>query len=290
MTTPSPDISRRLDVALAAAREAGEATLRYFQRRDLWVEFKGDGSPVTEADRLAEKLIRRHIGAAFPGDGILGEEEGETPGRTGYRWVLDPIDGTRPFSRGIPTFGNLIAVERAAPSAGACAPIVVGVAHFPALHELLWGALGQGAWWQTPRLEPARMKVSPVHELSEAVVDTLSPQSWAKADRTATFERLAASTRRLRSWSDAYSLALVATGRVEAGVDFGAKIWDVAPFGIILPEAGGRMTCFAGTDSLTTGTYIASNRALHDALLDILAQPREAAPRSGGPASLRTAC
>lgn len=282
MTTPPSDISRRLDIALAAGREAGEATLRYFQRHGLAIEFKGDGSPVTEADKLAEKIIRRHIAAAFPADAILGEEEGETPGRSGYRWILDPIDGTRPFSRGIPTFGNLIAVERAPAHASACAPMVVGVAHFPALYELHWGALGLGAWWQTPRAGPQRMRVSPVSSLADAVVDTLSHQSWAKSERMDAFERLAQATRRLRSWSDAYSLALVATGRVEAGVDFGAKIWDVAPFGIILPEAGGRMSCFSGSDSLTTGTYIASNGPLHAPLLGILAPSAASASMGAG--------
>lgn len=264
----APDVARRLDLALALGREVGETSLRYFQRHDLAVELKGDGSPVTEADKLAESIIRRRLAREFPDDAILGEEEGELPGRSGFRWIIDPIDGTRPFTRGIPTFGNLIGIEFVATEKPR---VVAGVANFPALHELFWGAEGAGAWWQSPRTDPVRLRVSRQRALAEAVVDSLSPQSFLKAERWRTFEHLSRSTRRLRSWSDAYSFALVAAGRIEGAVDFGAKIWDVSPFGIIVKEAGGRITCWHGTDSLTTGTYVASNAILHDELLGIVA-------------------
>lgn len=263
-----PDIAARLDVALALGREVGDATLRYFQRHDLAVELKGDGSPVTEADKLAESIIRKRVAIEFPRDGVLGEEEGEKPGTSGYRWIIDPIDGTRPFTRGIPTFGNLIGVEQ---RAGDTARIVAGVAGFPALHELFWGAENAGAWWQSVRTDPIRLRVSRQRVMAEAVIDSLSPQSFMKAERWAAYERLARETRRLRSWSDAYSFALVSAGRIDGAVDFGAKIWDVAPFGIIMKEAGGAITCWRGSDSLTTGTYIASNGALQKSLLEIVA-------------------
>lgn len=262
-------ISARLDAAVAIAREVGDLTLSYFQRPSLQIEMKTDGSPVTEADKLAEATIRKHVARLFPDDGVLGEEEGETRGTSGYRWILDPIDGTRPFSRGIPTFGNLIAVEREAEAGDTTSlpEIVVGVAGFPAMHELLWAGSGLGAFWQTPRTGERAIRVGRVATLEEAVIDSLSPQSWERQGWSAGYERLWRSTRRVRSWSDAYSFALVASGRVDAAVDFGAKIWDVAPFAVMMKEAGGEMTCFRGSPCMTTGTYIAANAMLHAELL-----------------------
>lgn len=271
MTEPT-GVQTRLDAALAIAREVGDLTLSYFQKPSLQIEMKSDGSPVTEADKLAEATIRKHVARLFPDDGVLGEEEGETRGTSGYRWILDPIDGTRPFSRGIPTFGNLIAVEREVePGDTTSLPeIVVGVSGFPALGELLWASEGGGAFWETSRFSAQPMRVSRVRSLEEAVIDSLSPQSWEKHGWGASFEKLWRSTRRVRSWSDSYSFALVASGRVDAAVDFGAKIWDVAPFAVMMKEAGGAMTCFRGSPCLTTGTYIAGNAALHEHLIQIV--------------------
>lgn len=262
-------VQARLELALDLAHEVGDITLDFFQKPATAVEMKSDGTPVTEADRLAESIIRARVADRFPEDGVLGEEEGETKGASGYRWILDPIDGTRPFSRGIPTFGNLIAVEREARpgEADSLPEIVVGVAGFPALQELLWAGDGLGAWWRTPRTETLCMRVARPQVLSEAVVDTLSPQSWEKHGWGAAYEKLWRSTRRVRSWSDAYSFALVATGRVDAAVDFGAKLWDVAPFAVMMKEAGGMMSCFRGTPCLTTGTYVAANVELHRELM-----------------------
>lgn len=266
------EVRARLDAALAIAREVGELTLSYFQNPSLQIEMKSDGSPVTEADKLAEATIRAHVAKLFPSDGVLGEEEGETRGTSGYRWILDPIDGTRPFTRGIPTFGNLIAIEReVAPGDTTSLPeIVVGVSGFPAMQEMLWAGEACGAWWETPRMAPQAMRVARVNALEEAVIDTLSPQTWEKYGWTASFEKLWRGTRRVRSWSDSYSFALVASGRVDAAVDFGAKIWDVAPFAVMMAEAGGVMSCFRGSPCLTTGTYIAGNAPLHETLMGIV--------------------
>src|SRR5262245_27860581 len=142
MPKPPSEISDRLELARAAAEEAGRATLRWFRHADLCADLKGDGSPVTRADREAEELVRKRIAAGFPNDGIIGEEFGESPGTSGFKWVLDPIDGTKAFVRGIPTFSNLVAVVREGRS-------VVGVANFPALNELVYAAAGGGAWWMT---------------------------------------------------------------------------------------------------------------------------------------------
>jgi histidinol phosphatase-like enzyme (inositol monophosphatase family) len=264
-------VAERLEAALAIAREVGDVTLSYFQKPSLHIEMKDDGSPVTEADKLAEAMIRKHVARLFPGDGVLGEEEGETRGTSGYRWILDPIDGTRPFTRGIPTFGNLIAVEREVEAGDTTSlpEIVVGVAGFPAMHEMLWAGDGLGAWWETPRIAAQPMRVTRLASLDDAVVDSLSPQTWEKYGWGAAYDRLWRSTRRVRSWSDSYSFALVATGRVDAAVDFGAKIWDVAPFAVMMKEAGGVMSCFRGSPCLTTGTYIAGNGVLHAELMRI---------------------
>src|SRR5436309_14340502 len=136
----SDDLTSRLDLAVAAAREAGEITLRYFRRDNFRVERKADDSPVTVADREAEQHLRRRIAAAFPDDGILGEELGEQPGTSGYRWILDPIDGTKSFICGVPLYGQLIGIERERRS-------VVGVINIPALDECVYAAAGQGAWY-----------------------------------------------------------------------------------------------------------------------------------------------
>lgn len=271
MRTPG-EVSQRLELAIAIAREVGEVTLGFFQKPSLAIEFKSDGSPVTEADKLVESIIRSRIAQQFPGDGVLGEEEGEARGTSGYRWILDPIDGTRPFSRGIPTFSNLIAVEREVPEGDTISlpEIVVGVAGFPAMQEMLWAGDGLGGWWQTPRTGAMPMKLATVRTLEEAVIDTLSPQLWEKHGWGQSFERLWRASRRVRSWSDSYSLALVATGRVDAAVDFGAKIWDVAPFAVMMKEAGGLMSCFRGTPCLTAGTYIAGNAELHESLMGLV--------------------
>ena len=150
----SDDLKPRLESAVAFARQAGDFTLTHFQRDDLAVETKADASPVTVADRGAEQLLRSLIAAAFPTDGILGEELGEQPGTSGYRWILDPIDGTKSFIHGVPLFGTLVGIERGGRS-------VVGVIHIPALAETAYAAAGQGAWYVKGDAAPRRARVSP---------------------------------------------------------------------------------------------------------------------------------
>src|SRR5262245_58130202 len=137
---PDAELLRRLEVARAAARAAGELTLQYFQTDQYDLEFKSDATPVTTADRKSEELLRERISAAFPNDGILGEELGETSGTSGYRWILDPIDGTKSFITGVPLYGTLIGVERDGEPA-------IGVIQIPALGECAYGCIGAGAWY-----------------------------------------------------------------------------------------------------------------------------------------------
>ena len=136
------EISSRLEFARDAALDAARIILGFYQNAGLNVERKRDASPVTIADRRAEQAIREGIAKHFPDDGVLGEEFGETPGTSGFRWVLDPLDGTKSFIHGTPLFGTLIGVEHL----GRC---VVGVCNFPVLNEMAWGSVGGGAWWQT---------------------------------------------------------------------------------------------------------------------------------------------
>ena len=171
----TPELASRLDLAVAAAREAGQLTLGFFQREDLAVERKADNSPVTAADRQAEQLLRARIREVFPDDGILGEEFGEEAGTSGFRWILDPIDGTKSFICGVPLYGTLIGVERAGAS-------VVGVIYIPGLDECVYAAIGGGAWYTHGQAAPRPARVSQRDQLADAVfltsqLDTFYPRA-----------------------------------------------------------------------------------------------------------------
>ena len=149
MSDASLDLTPRLEFALETARQASELILGYYQSATLAVEAKRDSSPVTAADRGAEELIRKQIQSEFAGDGVLGEELGELPSQNGFRWILDPVDGTKSFIHGVPLFGTLIGLEWQD-------RVVLGVCRFPALAEVVYAAKGTGAWWQTgTRCPPA---------------------------------------------------------------------------------------------------------------------------------------
>lgn len=256
--------ARRLAAARSLARAAGALALGRFRSPRLVVEHKHDASPVTAADRAAEDLIRSGIREAFPDDAILGEERGLRPGRSGWRWVLDPIDGTRAFVRGIPSWATLIAVEwRERPLAG--------VAFFPALREELWASAGRGAFWSTDGGRPRRARVSRTGSLGAALLETLGGAAYHRAGLRRLLARFADDVAALRGWSDAYAFALVATGRADAAVDFGVSRWDVAPLVVILREAGGRMSGWDGGEAASSSHVVASNGRLHAALLARLA-------------------
>jgi histidinol phosphatase-like enzyme (inositol monophosphatase family) len=252
---------------------------------ELGTIVKPDGSPVTRADKLAERVLREAIARDFPHDSILGEEEGLTQGTSGFRWVIDPIDGTKSYIAGIPTFGNLIGVQWLGNDAHSPAssiegndqtpPIVAGYAGFPLVREELWALAGEPAWWRTESLggtfvREARMTTKPT--LATATIDTGSPQTFARGGRDAVFARLSQRTQRCRSWSDAYSFALAATGRIDAAVGFKANLWDLAPFAIICAQAGGSMTNWAGEAKLESGTYLACGQTLRAELSGVLCE------------------
>ncbi len=231
------------------ARLTGDAAARHF-RTSLRVETKGDGSPVTIADREAEQVARAWIEARFPGDGVLGEEFGASRSDAGRRWIIDPIDGTKSFVRGVPMWGTLIAVCEGT-------EVLAGAAYYPATAELLCAAPGAGCWWND-----ARCAVSAVDVLHDATVLTTDTRFTDQLSRREGWEALAAQAFVARSWGDAYGYLLVATGRAEVMVDPVMNPWDAAPFVPIITEAGGVFTDWGGHRTAFGGNAVATNAAL----------------------------
>jgi histidinol-phosphatase len=259
------DLSARLKFACDAAHEAGRLTLEYFQRDDLQVDQKNDATPVTEADRGAEQFLRQRIAAAFPDDAVLGEEFGEQLGTSGYRWILDPIDGTKSFIHGVPLYSVLIGVEHEGQSR-------VGVIHVPALGETAYAAAGQGAWYVRGDQPPRPARVSTIKTLSEGLFLTSSLSGFHKRGAWPFLERLSKTARLTRTWGDAYGYLLVATGRAEVMVDPIMNIWDAAALLPILEEAGGAYTDWQGRPTIHGGEGIASNGLVLDEVLRLLNQ------------------
>ncbi|MFC1526918.1 histidinol-phosphatase [Candidatus Latescibacterota bacterium] len=254
---PSTDLRAELEVATEAAWRAGRVTLGYFQT-GLVPDLKADQSPVTAADREAEATIRQYLEQAYPEDGILGEEGGEREGRSGRRWVIDPIDGTKSFVQGVPLYGVLIGLEVEGEAA-------VGAVHLPALDEMVCAARGLGCWWNG-----RRSNVSKVAVLDQACVCYTSSRSFAEQGRAAALQRIASSVRLLRGWGDCYGHILVATGRAEAMLDPVMNPWDCAPLLPILQEAGGTFTDWQGRATIHGGDAVATNGRLRDAILSSL--------------------
>jgi len=235
-------VSADLDFALSLADDADALSLPRFRAVDLHVETKLDLTPVTDADKAVERALRERIARERPGDGVLGEEEGDSGGPV--RWILDPIDGTRNFSRGIPVWATLIALERDGEA-------VCGVASAPALGHRWWAARGEGAYRDGERLH-----VSRVARLDEATV------SGAYARDLASFEPL---VWHARAFGDFWQHMLVAEGAVDIAVDAALARWDVAALEPIVTEAGGRL------DALPNGQSVSTNGRLHDAAFSRLA-------------------
>lgn len=258
MSDPSlPDPADLLAHATRLAIEAGRVTLGYFGRV-VEHDAKGDGSPVTVADREAEQLIRRGIEERWPDHSILGEEYGESRPGAPVRWILDPIDATRSFMRGVPLYGVLIGVEVEGDP-------VVGVAHFPPLGETVAAGRGMGC---TLNGEPCR--VSSVDTIEDAVVLTTDVERVLSGPDGAGWRRLQQRASFSRTWGDCYGHALVATGRAEVQVDPIMKPWDAGPFLTIVTEAGGRFTTREGEATIHGGSGISTNGILHDEVLEEL--------------------
>jgi len=257
------ELQERAKLLLSAAARAGEHSLTYFQREALAVDWKANSTEVTEADRQGEEIIRGLIESHFPGDAVVGEEHGSRVGTNGWTWYIDPIDGTRSFTHGVPLYSVLIGVLYQGRS-------VAGVIELPALGERVYAVDGQGAWWKRqgkPRL-PAR--VSRCDRLDRALVCTTSYDYYKQSNRTAHLERLQQAAGSIRGWSDAYLFALAATGRVDVAIDPVMHPWDNGPFPVIFREAGGIFTSWTGEDRIDGGDGLAANPTLHAQVLKLL--------------------
>jgi histidinol-phosphatase len=247
----------RYELAVEAAQKAGKLALGYFDT-DMTVQWKHDLTPVTAADRQAEELLRTALLGRFPDDGFLGEESGHRPGTSGYRWIIDPVDGTRSFVRGVPLWATLAGLEYRGER-------IAGVAVVPALGQIYRALRGDGAY-----RDGRRIHVSQVATLAEAHLFYSSLSWFVQAGREQAFLRLVKQTQRQRGYGDFYGFVLVAQGSGELMVEQGCHPWDLAALQVIVEEAGGRMTAWDGTKDIQRPDVIASNGLLHEAALRVL--------------------
>jgi histidinol phosphatase-like enzyme (inositol monophosphatase family) len=265
MNDATDHLAPRLEFARRIAREAGQITLRYFQSDALAVDRKSDDSPVTVADREAEQHLRGAIAERFADDAILGEEFGERAGTSGYRWILDPIDGTKSFIHGAPLYTTLVGVEHEGRG-------VVGVIYAPATDEMVSAAVGQGAWYVRQGGNPRRAQVSSVETLSAGLFLTTEIASFTKhrqPDAVDVYLQLQNQSRLARTWGDAYGYLMVAVGRAEAMLDPEMNLWDAAAIQPILEEAGGTFTDWRGEPTIHGGEGVATNRCVLEEVLAV---------------------
>ena len=258
------DHSADLALALEIADAADAIALDRFRAADLVVETKPDRTPVTDADQAVERAIRERIATARPGDGIFGEEYG-VEGDSNRQWIIDPIDGTANFLRGVPVWGTLIALTIDGVP-------VVGVASSPALGRRWWGSRGAGAWTADAAADGGarRIAVSGVRELADASLSFQSIAQWREAGYLDRLLGLAETVWRDRAYGDLWSYTLLAEGLVDVVAEFDVKPYDVAALVPIVEEAGGRLTSVTGDVELAQGSSLATNGLLHDAVVSAL--------------------
>ena len=246
-----------LSFALSLADESRHILLSHYGS-NLQVEWKGDNTPVTVADREVEEVLRQRLAKATPGYGIIGEEFGQEPGLIDREWVIDPIDGTKAFIHHVPLFGTLIALlEKGVP--------VVGIIDLPVLGQRVYATLGGGCFHNgTP------CHVSKANELGDALILDGSITTMERLGHGAAWAGLREKARLHRGWGDCYGHFLVATGVAEVMADPVVEIWDIAPMGVILPEAGGRFTSFQGNESIRDRSGLSTNGRLHETVLSAL--------------------
>lgn len=262
MDISNPELSQRFELAKTWATEAGQSTLDHFQK-GVAVERKDDASPVTIADRNAEQILRERISAEFPDDAILGEEFGEQAGKSGFRWILDPIDGTKSFISGVPLYGTLVGIEYASKA-------VAGIIEIPALAETVSAAIGGGAWYRSGASEPIKAAVAEFDSLSEGLFVTSERGTFDKRDAGEVFTQLEAEAGITRTWGDCYGYLLVATGRAALMVDPMLSVWDAAALQPIIEEAGGVFTDWSGTATIHSEEALATTKALLPKIIEIM--------------------
>lgn len=251
------DWRERYEKAIDIAKKAGRIALDYFDQ-NLPVEIKGDSSPVTMADRRTEAFLREQLQQAFPKDGFLGEEYGSTPGSSGYRWIIDPIDGTRSFIRGIPLWATLLGLEFNG-------ELIAGIVDAAPLGHTYHALRGQGAFRNDRPIQ-----VSQQGELAKSIVFYSSLSWFLKAGKEKEFIELVKRSERQRGYGDWYGFLLVAQGSGEVMVEEGVHAWDIAALIPIVEEAGGKMTDWDGRVDILRSDVIATNGLLHEETLGIL--------------------
>jgi histidinol-phosphatase len=247
-----------LRLALELADLADERSMRRYRAEDLQVQTKPDRTPVTEADHAVESAVRERLAAARPDDQVVGEELGSTGGAGSRRWVIDPIDGTASYLRGMPTWSTLIALQDDGHE-------LVGVVSMPALGLRWWASRGAGAW-----AGERRLAVSRVSELDDAQLCWSGIESWDEVGRPEAILALCRRCWRTRGVGDAWQYMLVAEGAAEVALDPAVSLWDLAAVKLIVEEAGGRFTDLAGVTTAAGGDGLGTNGLVHDAALAIV--------------------
>lgn len=253
--TTRPSNQALIEFALDAAWQAGRITLGYFQTQ-VATQRKPDNTPVTLADRQAEQKLRALIADAWPAHAILGEEYGRSNPGARFTWILDPIDGTKSFVRGVPLYATLLALtDNEQP--------LLGVIHLPALGETVWAVRGEGCY-----CNGRRARVSTIDNLADAVLLVSGLNYFGLKE--AAWQRLVQATYFQRTWGDAYGYYLVATGRAEIMLDPAMALWDSAPLQVIMEEAGGTFTDWQGNPTIYGGESIGTNGVLLEQVLALI--------------------
>lgn len=248
------DLHSLREFATELAWQAGRVTMRYFQT-GVTADLKSDDSPVTIADRQSERLMREMIEERYPHHSILGEEEGESRPGASFRWILDPIDGTKSFVAGVPMYAVLVGLEREGVP-------VVGAVAIPPSGEMLTAATGQGCLWN------GRVaRASTTRDLSQAVISTTDFQDMYRTGKGAAFDRICQHSRMVRGWGDAYGHVLVATGRIDVMLDALMSPWDCAALVPVLQEAGATFTDWQGNSTIYGGNAFSTNGHLFDQVM-----------------------
>ena len=255
-----------LALALTMADRADAITMDRFNARDLVVETKPDLTPVSDADRAVELMLRDLVASSDLDDGVLGEEYAEQVGTSGRRWIVDPVDGTKNFVRGVPVWATVIALQEADGT------LLVGVVSAPALGRRWWATLGGGAWVIEPgSVEPRRISVSQVSVLGDASLSFSDHFSWGDSGKQTQWDTLMKSVWRTRAYGDFWSHLMVAEGALDIAAEPELNLYDVAGVALIVTEAGGRFTGVDGVEGPGRGSGVATNGLLHRAVLDALA-------------------
>ncbi len=259
----TPLVGDDLTLALALADRADAVTLARFGALDLRVDTKPDLTPVTDADQAVERVLRQALAVDRPDDAILGEEFGGTTTFRGRQWIIDPIDGTKNFVRGVPIWATLIALlDDGVPC--------VGVVSAPALDRRWWAAGGRGAFGSVGGAPAQQLSVSAIADLGSASLAFASLSGWALRGLRDRFLELTDRVWRVRGYGDFWSYCLVAEGAVDIAIEPAVSVWDLAALDVLVREAGGRFTGLDGVAGPHGGSAVASNALLHDQVLAAL--------------------